>query len=47
MIVDIAYIYPSQNIPTPSEIESKVDPRQIKEDLTSTYRNFISFYCLI
>ncbi|CAF1216648.1 unnamed protein product [Adineta steineri] len=32
--VDIVYIYPSEHIPTMSEIESKVDPRKINEDLT-------------
>ncbi|CAF3639029.1 unnamed protein product [Rotaria socialis] len=34
MAVDIAYLYPPQHIPTKSEIEIKVDPRKIKDDLT-------------
>ena len=38
MAVDIVYIYPSEHIPTTLEIESKVDPRKIKEDLTSIFR---------
>ncbi|CAF2785557.1 unnamed protein product [Rotaria sp. Silwood2] len=34
MAVDIVYIYPADHIPTASEIETKVDPRKIKDDLT-------------
>jgi hypothetical protein len=51
MSVDIVYIYPSEHIPTASEAEvnSKVDPRKIKEDLASiSQENVIfSFYFLI
>ena len=35
MAVDVVYIYPSEHIPIESEIDEKVDPRKIKEDLTS------------
>ncbi|CAF3553209.1 unnamed protein product [Rotaria sordida] len=34
MAVDIVYIYPSEHIPTASEINEKVDPRKIKDELT-------------
>jgi hypothetical protein len=37
MAVDIVYIYPPEHIPTTSEIQSKVDPRKIKDDLTSIF----------
>lgn len=35
MAVDIAFIYPSDCIPTESELQTKVDPKKIKEDLIS------------
>ncbi|CAF3640658.1 unnamed protein product [Rotaria sp. Silwood1] len=34
MAVDIVYIYPSEHIPTALEINSKIDPRKIQNDLT-------------
>lgn len=34
--VDIVYLYPPDHIPTAAEVESKVDPRKIKDYLTST-----------
>jgi len=37
MAVDIVYIYPAEHIPTSSELEIKIDPRKIKEDLISIY----------
>ncbi|UJR35583.1 hypothetical protein I4U23_028336 [Adineta vaga] len=32
--VDVVYLYPAEHIPTIAEIESKVDPRKVKDDLT-------------
>jgi hypothetical protein len=41
--VDIIYIYPDEHIPlSTSEIQKKVDPRKIQDDLTSTMRNDIA-----
>jgi hypothetical protein len=37
MAVDVVYIYPSEHIPIASEMDSKIDPRKIKEDLTSIF----------
>jgi len=37
MVVDVVYIYPAEHVPTPSEIETKTDPRKIKDDLISIY----------
>jgi len=44
--VDIVYIYPSEHIPTASEINDKVDPRQIKDDLTSIPYKIMLFFIL-
>lgn len=35
--VDIVYIYPAEHIPTLQEIETKVDPRKVKDDLISMF----------
>ena len=35
--VDIVYIYPAEHIPTSKEIETKVDPRKVKDDLISMF----------
>ncbi|CAF1146931.1 unnamed protein product [Adineta ricciae] len=32
--VDIVYLYPAEHIPTANQIETKVDPRKINDDLT-------------
>jgi hypothetical protein len=41
MAVDIVFIYPSEHIPTASEINNKTDPRKITEDLTSRLNDFL------
>ena len=35
--VDIVYIYPAEHVPTLKEVETKVDPRKVKEDLISMF----------
>jgi hypothetical protein len=44
--VDIVYIYPSEHIPATSEIKEKVDPRKIKDDLTSIPYKIMLFFIL-
>jgi hypothetical protein len=44
MAVDIVYIYPSEHVPSTSEIETKVDPRRIKEDLISIFYQNVCLY---
>jgi len=44
--VDIVYIYPSEHIPATSEINDKVDPRKIKDDLTSIPYKIMLFFIL-
>ena len=41
MAVDVVYIYPADHIPTLSQIEMKIDPRRIKDDLASNYANLL------
>lgn len=41
MTVDVVYIYPADHIPTLSQIEMKIDPRRIKDDLASKYANLL------
>lgn len=41
IVVDLIFLYPSEHIPTAKEIEFKVDPRKIKEYLSS--KSIISF----
>jgi hypothetical protein len=44
--VDIVYIYPSEHIPAASEMNDKVDPRQIKDDLISiSYKKML--FCIL
>lgn len=40
MAVDVVYMYPGNHIPTVSQIEMMIDPRKIKDDLASKYRNY-------
>ena len=37
VVMDVVYIYPPEHIPTTAELETKIDPRMIKDDLTSRF----------
>ena len=35
--VDIAYLYPPEHVPDNTQVEIKVDPRRVKDDLISEF----------
>ena len=45
MAVDVVYLYPAEHIPTISQIETKVDPRRVKDDLMS--KHFLNFFACV